>query len=471
MNAIRDRLLQLSLRRPFSRKIEASPADVLSDSGSARLLDAYGGLAPRFPLAAALLFLIRAFRGEYDEADRLFRRILEMGDAGAYAELFRDSDLRKLTLGCFKEFLNGNGGVLPRPLAERLHAFARALDPECRRLDGGDGAGGGTPVAAAVPARFEYASRAPKRLTLALYGRKLHFGARSRAHDIIFRFMTAFTDSGAECTFVDPNIEDFEVRPCDLALVDDSYVFRKDRKRKRDLLRHVRERAARVGMVELDPWQPSLAERIGDAKGIYDFIWTMAPALAREGRIHGLPACLIPFPTGFGSVFAQVKGARPPAPAREIKFCGAIEDYNFHRYFWILAGALMRHPFAFEITSHEADGRSVAESLGAYLARLDGACAALSFTMRADGKRLVVGRTFDCFRLGRILVQEHCPDMHFYFQPGVHYLEFADPLELEALGERIRSGSDLEAVRAAGADHFERLYSDAAVVRHVATLL
>ena len=102
---------------------------------------------------------------------------------------------------------------------------------------------------------------------------------------------------------------------------------------------------------------------------------------------------------------------------------------------------------------------------------MSGAYASLNFTMRRDGRRTVVGRTFDSLRLGQLLVQEFCLDMHRYFTPGLHYLEFQDVPGLERICDDIGRDGEYERIRAEGARYFEHFYSDDAVFRHLCTYL
>ena len=84
----------------------------------------------------------------------------------------------------------------------------------------------------------------------------------------------------------------------------------------------------------LDPWGKGFNERLARNAERYDFIWTMAPTIRDAVDIPSDKFCLIPFPTGFGATFDEISAR---APDHAIGFCGAIEDYNPHRYFWLLS--------------------------------------------------------------------------------------------------------------------------------------
>jgi hypothetical protein len=283
------------------------------------------------------------------------------------------------------------------------------------------------------------------------------------------RLKTAF--AAVDCEVMDPGSDDAEIGKCDLALVDDVYIFRKEAKKRRRFLEKLRARAAKVGMLELDPWMPGVNDRVAQNRDLYDFIWTMAPILTEGEKIEGLPVCLIPFPVGCPKIFDRSATDPEDGSLDQFNFCGGIEEYNFHRYFWVLASSTFRSPFDFHITNHKNDGLTAFDSLEHYVRKLSGANASVNFTMRKDGRRTVVGRTFDCLRLGQLLVQEYCEDMHRYFTPGTHYLEFQNVSELEGICDEIMGAGGFERVRSEGAAYFSEFYSDEAVLRHLCTYL
>ena len=229
-----------------------------------------------------------------------------------------------------------------------------------------------------------------------------------------------------------------------------------------------------MAMLELDPWATGLMDRIKSNKDLYDFAWAMAPGLILddEKNIGGLPVTLMAFPVGAGSAFDRfVIDGRLDSLA-PIKFSGGVEEYNFYRYFWVLAASSFRNPPDFDITNHDVDGLPALESLSLYIERLAGSYACLNFVMRGDGSRAVVERSFDSLRLRQLLIQEHCGDMHAYLEPGNHYLEFDSASELEEICGRLKGQrAEYDTIRREGADAFNRLYSDDAVLRHIATML
>ncbi len=447
------------MRRPFSRKVRLAAADVLDATRRHALETRLGDIDPAQPVACSVKLLCLIYAGDYSAAERLIERIAAAGALPAYARMLAESNFRRLLLGCYRE------ATVRAPLAPQaaglLFKFSQLVDPELQRIF--------RPPMKSVSARlrFDYAP-APKRLRVTLFFRRYFFGSESRLHDMGPRIKAAFEAAGCDCRLLDPNFEAYDFAPCDLALVDDSAMFRKDAKKKGAFLDRLRQSARRVGMVDLDHWMTHFGHRLAAGSERYDFVWTMAPLRLSDGRIDGKRACVIPFPVGFEPLLTEVAAA--PAPADALRFCGAIEDYNFHRYFWLLANAGFAHPFEVELTRHVDDRLPVEDSLRHYFQRLTAARAVLNFTMRADGQTMMVGRTSDALCAGRLLVQEAAEDMTCYFEPGGHYLEFSNVDELQEISARLRDRR-YEEVRRAGAAFFADAYSDRAVVRHLATFL
>jgi len=251
-------------------------------------------------------------------------------------------------------------------------------------------------------------------------------------------------------------------------------VYQKDEDKKRAFLERIRKSAGKMAMFEMDPWAPGLADRIKSNRDLYDFVWAMAPALPDEDgkSIGGLPVTVMPFPVGAGAVFDRfvINGRMDNLPP--IKFSGGVEEYNFYRYFWVLAASSFSDPPEIDITNHNIDGLSALESLAHYVERLAGSYTCLNFVMRGDGSRMVVGRSFDSLRLQQLLVQEHCTDMQAYLEPGIHYLEFDNVAKLEEICGRLKNeDANIETIRRQGAETYKNLYSDEAILRHLATML
>jgi hypothetical protein len=449
------------LRRPFSRKIRLTASAILEASRRQDLLAQLGTTALSHPVETSVEFLCRFYGGDYSAAAQLVDRIAASGRVADYQAMVAQTNFRKLLLGCLRERMAG--GALPQRAAELLLRFSRVIDPEAQRIY----ETAAPPVADRV-LRFDYAEL-PHKLKVTLLFRKYFFGSESRRHDMGPRLKAMFDAAGLDCRLIDPNLEAYDFAPCDLALVDDSAVFRKDAAKKGEFLDQLRGNAGKIGMIDLDHWMAHFGNRLAAGNRRYDFVWSMAPLYVKDGFIDGVRACVIPFPVGFENLLGSVVADAPAAGG--LRFCGAIEDYNFHRYFWLLANAAAAHPFEADVTRHTDDGLSVEDSLRGYFARLTAARAILNFTMRADGQRMIVGRTSDALCSGRLLVQESAADMRRYFDPAAHYVEFSNVEDLRAICDRLAASPAYEEVRRAGAAYFQANYSNLAVVRHLATFL
>ena len=438
------------LKRPFSRRLRVPPAMLVDRDATPPALARFVADASFDPLAGALGFLFAAHGGDASRARQALARL----DKAETARLFRESDLRKLVVACFRRALEN--GLVGREQAALLLEFARHFDPAFAAPP---------PPATESPAdvlAFDRVTHLSPRLRVAVLYRSL---SAPRIHDLGERLVSTFTAAGVTCLAPPSEADPDEIGPADLVLVDEETVFRKNPPRQQAHLDKLRRVARRLGRLVPDPWGDGFQERLQLGAWRYDFFWTMLPTLRDRGTIPPEKFCLIPYPCGFGRTFDDA-AATPPEP--RLGFCGAIEDYNIHRYVWLLAALARGTDLGVSLTSQKPDGLGFEDSLRLYLGRLLRSAACLSLTMRPTGERILVGRTFDVLRGGRLLVQEATPDARFYLKPGEDFIEVLDPGDLAGLGERIRSGA-CEPIRVQGADTFRRAYSDEAVVRHLAT--
>jgi hypothetical protein len=410
------------------------------------------------PLSGALDFLLATYAGDTARAEAAMAR-LDAGTKDPAARLFAENDFRKLIVACFRQALET--GSLDRGKASLLLEFARRFDPVFGELS----RGGPRKASVPKPLVFDYAERASSKLHIVVL---VPGGASARSYDLGQRLASAFTLAGVTCRLMPSDIDPGEIGDNDLVLVDENTVFRKDPEKQQAHLDRLRTVARRLARLLPDPWGKGFGETLARGSDRYDFFWAMAPTLRDAAPIRPKKFCLIPFPCGFARIFEEI-GAAPPGDAA-LGFCGAIEDYNHHRYFWLLAELARASDMRISLTSQQPDGLDVLESYRLYLRRLLGTAACLSLTMRATGDRILVGRTFDVLCGGRLLVQEYTPDARFYLAPGRDFVEIDGAADLPEVRDRIRAGA-YEEVRRQGAETFRRAYSDEAVVRHLATFV
>ena len=454
-----------ALRRPFSRKVALRPQDLLTEPGRTALLGRTGRLARDIPLAAVLQAFAHAYAADEARFKQGMADIERHGLAPEIRALYGTSDLRSRVLDCFRDHC-ARFGLPPRQVLASLLHLARHTDPEFDRIE----SAAERPRDIPAPLTFDCVPAVPAKLRVHLFIRTRFFGEESRMHDIGRRMHSALARADIDVRAFSLDDPSPDLPESDVALVDDPLVFRKDAIRKRSFLERVRASTGRMGCLEFDPWTATLASRIAQNRDLYDFIWAPAPSRMQDGQIGGLPACLIPFPTGCDDIFERYALESRAPPSEDIRFCGGIEEYNFHRYFWILALNLLDEPIPCEVTNHADDRLDVETSLARYVERLSASYAALSFTMRSDGTSIVVGRTFDALRLGQLLVQEYCPDARHYLTPDEHFIEFETLEELRAIRAALR-GRTFEDIRKNGRRIFAERYSDQAILRHLCTFL
>jgi len=437
------------VQRPFSRRLRIASAPIATGAASPAL--ARFAADPGFdPLSGAIDFLLATYAGDAPRARSAMTRL-----DGTISPLFAGNDFRKLVVGCFRHALET--GRLDRDKATLLLDFAERFDPTFAAL------GRRCPRRDATPKilSFDYAKRLSSRLRIVLL-----FGPSARVYDLGERLRSAFATAEVECRVLPGETDSGEIGANDLVLVDENTIFRKEPEKQQAHLDRLRKVAKRLGRLVPDPWGKGFDEQLARGADRYDFFWAMAPTLHETAPIPPGKICLIPFPMGFGPLFDEV--AAGPPPEAGLGFCGAIEDYNHHRYFWLLSELARGSDLAIRLTSQQPDGLGIAESYRRYLQALLGTAACLSLTMRSTGDRIQVGRTFDVLRGERLLVQEYTPDALFYLAPGEDFIEVDGAADLPEVHERIRSGA-LEPVRRHGAETFRRAYSDEAVIRHLAT--
>ncbi|MBF0612056.1 MAG: glycosyltransferase family 1 protein [Magnetococcales bacterium] len=152
----------------------------------------------------------------------------------------------------------------------------------------------------------------------------------------------------------------------------------------------------------------------------------------------------------------------PTTPLRQRPlFLGSVMKYNYHRALWLSAIEHFQLPIDSSQSSHEGDGKSALESYGLYLQRLRETTCSLNLTMRMDLSRIVTGRCFETLLTGSLLIQEHTPDMDYYFVAGEHYLEFHNVAELASITNFIlQQPQEAEEIRRRGYEFARDNYSD-----------
>jgi hypothetical protein len=419
------------------------------------------------PLAGILASLRAAYTCDEDTLNKLIKQLQTPSSYHEVLRLFKSTDIRKYTICTLRDYY-ASGAELDRTQAALLRTVAEALDPESDAVFGADKNQEREPEIL----KFEQDPQGATSLSVSIYFRGKFFPT-SRPHDLAYRLASAFDSVGGSCHLVDPDQDNMNFPKSDIALVDDPHVFRKSPKEKRRFLESIREHSRVMVMFEMDPWARGLTERITANRDLYDRVWAMMPSLRdADGKIDGLPASCILFPVGAPDVFSRFALPADRVDGGDIGFCGGIEEFNFLRYFWVVGTLGLKHPPKIMITNHYPDQKDVSSSLLEYVSKLASTYACLNFVRRADKRVSMVGRTSDALRLRQLLVQERSAEVGYYLRAGEHFLDFANLDELDDICEALSArDARYEDIRVAGAQYFERNYSDQAIVSHMATWL
>jgi hypothetical protein len=450
---------------PFSRKIRLKPQTVIEPSFGSDLVRLPARLNDGDALCGAVSFLFDIYRHQSGDARRRLEKLDVPGTQRELAALFQSKNLRKLFIGCFREALSR--GTIPREQAELLLQFSQRFDPghttTANQIEEAAEAAAQSPP---QPIRFDYSSSTPAKLRVVLLMETNAYKPSGRNHDLGERIQSAFASSGIDCRVLPPDVDPDEIGDADLVILNEDALFPRDEPLKRDRLAKIREKSRRLVRLIPDPWGHWLEPSLKDRAHFYDFMWTLAPSLqARKAEIS-CPIWIIPFPVGFDDVFGELA---PRSPEPGLTFCGAIEDYNLVRYYWLVFGLALQNQIGVTVTNHRYDGLPVADSLRLYLNKLLRSRACLNLTMRATGQRIVIHRAFDILKGNRLLVQEYAADVRPYLTPGEHFLEFRRFEELAELNGKLAEPNSYASVQKDGAQYYKRHYSDDAIVRHILT--
>ncbi|MBF0183737.1 MAG: glycosyltransferase family 1 protein [Magnetococcales bacterium] len=166
---------------------------------------------------------------------------------------------------------------------------------------------------------------------------------------------------------------------------------------------------------------------------------------------------------------AGFKGSteRPFQP--EMFYCGdKIFPEHWHRTLWLTAADHFQLPVTTKTHLHLSDGLPPLESYYGHLRRLEEATCCLHFNRKQTLTTIVTHRSFEAPISGALLIQEFAPDMHRFFIPGEHYLEFNSLAELRAIAQFIQEEPDqADAMRRRGHAFAHQWYSDEKLIGYL----
>lgn len=226
-----------------------------------------------------------------------------------------------------------------------------------------------------------------------------------------------------------------------------------------------------IGLL-LDPWaacQESISKLWGDT---IDLIWAPGSSNVQleSWRARGYMTSNFLLPLGLN--FEKPPSSRSPLKNTQFKFSGSIEWTNFPRMFWRIACRNNKRVL-FDISSLADDRRSPQDSYLAYLERLTSTGAAINFSMRRSGSRMMTGRTYESLAAGVLLLQEYSPDVAEFFVPNEHYIEFdgLESFETHVETTSLSAQKLFREVAREGCAFFHDTYSDKHLTAHFKSFL
>ncbi|MEO5341301.1 MAG: glycosyltransferase [Magnetococcus sp. MYC-9] len=141
---------------------------------------------------------------------------------------------------------------------------------------------------------------------------------------------------------------------------------------------------------------------------------------------------------------------------------------NSYHLFWLAAAETLGLPVKKSLAVYHGDLLRPLAEPGAAVPYLNDAPCHLRFTLRVDQRRTLHRQSFATLLGGGLLIQERTEEMHRYFIPGEHYLEFATLAELVAVGQFLRNEPEAaEAIRRRGHAFAQTHYGHEALVGHL----
>ncbi|MEO5334207.1 MAG: glycosyltransferase [Magnetococcus sp. YQC-5] len=157
---------------------------------------------------------------------------------------------------------------------------------------------------------------------------------------------------------------------------------------------------------------------------------------------------------------------RPLIP--RMLFASGITGWNYPRLFWMAAAKRLGLPIDNQRATYQPDGLSALENFSRYMQRHAEATCCINFTMRMNLVCNMTDRSFWTPLSGALLVQEASPEMHHYFIPGEHYLEFSTLAELSAVARFITENQDAaEEIRRCGNAFAYEHYRDEKLIGYI----
>ncbi len=304
--------------------------------------------------------------------------------------------------------------------------------------------------------------------------RRFWDGPESRRHDLGPRFQKAFTRHGWAMELIDFDypgsesneriiqaVEKEEKLDCDIFMVDaqSPYFDNRDIRAFGNSVRNANPNLITIGVFP-DSWIPSVDQKIAEYDESFDFIWEVTGRRKFAENFKAEKILYLPVPIGID--------VEKSNPGDKIRFSGGINLANFSRLFWLSHFTVNHTDIDVDISGHESEDTDVLDSYRKYMGRVSSARIGINLTTRTNGTQIVPGRAYETMAAGVPLVQEYAEDMHQFFEPGVHYLEFSNFEEFDELSRRyFNDETALKEIGVAGYQKFKNDFSDHAILSHV----
>lgn len=299
---------------------------------------------------------------------------------------------------------------------------------------------------------------------------------QTREHELRSRLFLAFNNNGCLTRLYEPTCEDSLKSlihkngntSTSIAIVDlQSNIFNQDKLNQDSFLENLKKRNDLVVGILFDWWKPGVQEKMSLMTNCLDFIWFMG-SKGEFKKEWDSKIINIPFPIGLTGV--ELQNLRSTISTRQIRFLGGFEDTNFSRVFW-KAATFKTGELLIDRSNPGNDGLSAYESYLKYLDQIALFRSCLNFTARINGTRIVNGRIQEALSLNRLLISEYCKDVHSYYIPNEHFIEFASVDDLNNLSLSFHLNEiDIDKITNNATSFHDDRYSDTKILQHLAYL-
>jgi len=327
---------------------------------------------------------------------------------------------------------------------------------------------------------FDYSNDINKQVNVDCFIRKKWAGPLSRDHDVGPRLVQGLINGGWEARYFDTEYNDLKIAISDVKPrfskicvldVEDIYVNKKSTLK--EVLEIIRGNYQIVIGVLYDSWQIETQAMLVDVGGFFDYFWggALVTSMNSLNLYHSVNTIFFPLPAGIDSEYLNLLRSQINSSSRLIGFSGGIGLANPSRMYW-RSELNNIEQIKFDLSSHLKVNINPINDYKNYLQRLSNNYASLNFSLRGNSDRTPTARSFEVPSIGRLLIQEYTDDLHYYFNPGEHFLEFSNAKQLRNITEEIKLHPEIVTEIAKSASiFFDSRYSDKMLVKHLQAIL